>query len=94
MMLAGKEGTSWYESGWHRGVEGKIRKLIAYSPILLDDAPAKRIWSVAVVAPISEVEEAIHNIQIRQFLFSFSLSVSYFSGPFLSSLSWQNGLQP
>jgi PAS domain S-box-containing protein len=71
MMLAGKEGTSWYESGWHRGVEGKIRKLIAYSPILLDDAPAKRIWSVAVVAPISEVEEAIHNIQIRQFLFQF-----------------------
>jgi two-component system, NtrC family, sensor kinase len=71
MMLAGKEGTSWYESGWHRGVEGKIRKLIAYSPIVLDDAPEKRIWSVAVVAPISEVEEAIHNIQIRQFLFQF-----------------------
>jgi len=71
MMLAGKEGTSWYESGWHRGVEGKIRKLIAYSPIVLDDAPEKRIWSVAVVAPVSEVEEAIHNIQIRQFLFQF-----------------------
>ena len=71
MMLTGKEGTSWYVSGWHRGQEGTINKLIAYSPIVLSDLAETRSWSVAVVAPISEVEEAIHNIQIRQFLFQF-----------------------
>lgn len=24
-MLRGEEGTSWYISGWHRGVEGEIK---------------------------------------------------------------------
>jgi len=51
--------------------EGTIKKLIAYSPIVLSALAETRTWSVAVVAPISEVEEAIHNIQIRQFLFQF-----------------------
>jgi len=68
MMLTGKEGTSWYVSGWHRGTEGTIKKLIAYSPILLSDLAETRIWSVAVVAPVSEVEGAIHGIQIQQFM--------------------------
>jgi PAS domain-containing protein len=71
MMLTGKEGTSWYVSGWHRGKEGTIKKLIAYSPIVLSDLAETRIWSVAVVAPVSEVEEAIHNIQISQLVFQF-----------------------
>ncbi len=64
MMMKGKEGTSWYISGWHRGEEGKIRKLIAYSPIRLN--AEDKLWSVAVVAPLSEVEDAIHSIHIRQ----------------------------
>jgi PAS domain S-box-containing protein len=68
MMLKGKEGTSWYISGWHRGIEGEIKKLIAYTPIMLDKDDAARIWSVAVVAPITEVESIIRSIQIRQFL--------------------------
>ncbi len=68
MMLTGKEGTSWYVSGWHRGKEGTIKKLIAYSPIVLSDLAETRTWSVAVVAPVSEVEGAIHGIQIRQFM--------------------------
>ena len=68
LMLTGKEGTSWYVSGWHRGKEGAIKKLIAYSPIVLDDLAETRIWSVAVVAPVSEVEGAIQGIQIRQFI--------------------------
>ncbi len=68
-MLAGKEGTSWYISGWHRGRESEMKKLIAYSPIrLLPDKGGEQIWSVAVVAPVSEVEGAIHSIQVRQFL--------------------------
>lgn len=68
MMLAGKEGTSWYTSGWHRGQEGEMRKLIAYAPIDLSTEHDNRIWSVAVVAPISEVEGTIHDIQFRQFV--------------------------
>lgn len=63
-MMKGEEGTSWYISGWHRGDEGKIRKLIAYSPIRLN--AEGQLWSVAVVAPSSEVEDAIHSIHIRQ----------------------------
>lgn len=68
MMLAGQEGSSWYITGWHRGKEGKLKKLIAYSPIIIDDIVNKKIWSVAVVAPVSEVESAVHEIQIRQFI--------------------------
>ncbi len=66
MMLTGKEGMSWYISGWHRGQEGEMKKLIAYTPIHLTISE-KPLWSVAVVAPVSEVEDAIHSIQIRQF---------------------------
>lgn len=65
-MLHGDEGTSWYISGWHRGVTGKVKKLIGYAPVRIGAANASRVWSVAVVAPISEVEEAIHNVYVRQ----------------------------
>jgi PAS domain S-box-containing protein len=67
-MLKGEEGTSWYISGWHRGQEGEIKKLIAYAPIHLSKEPRNLIWSVGVVAPISEVEGAIRGIQVRQVL--------------------------
>ncbi len=67
-MLKGEEGTSWYISGWHRGKEGEIKKLIAYAPVKLEGTgKAENIWSIAVVAPISEVEGAIHSIYIQQF---------------------------
>jgi len=65
-MLKGKAGTSWYISGWHRGVTGTVKKLIAYAPVHLGAANTTRIWSVAVVAPISEVEDAIHTVYVRQ----------------------------
>jgi len=65
-MLKGEEGTSWYISGWHRGATGRLKKLIAYAPIHIGAANATRIWSVAVVAPISEVEEAVHAVYVRQ----------------------------
>lgn len=68
LMLTGKEGASAYISGWHGGKEGRIKKLIAYSPVRLDPAAERRFWSVAVVAPVSEVEDSIHAIQVRQFL--------------------------
>ncbi|MGD9023054.1 MAG: PAS domain S-box protein, partial [Deltaproteobacteria bacterium] len=65
-MLQGDEGTSWYVSGWHRGVTGTIKKLIAYAPVHIGAANASRVWSVAVVAPISEVEDTVHAVYVRQ----------------------------
>ncbi|MDI6889570.1 MAG: ATP-binding protein [Thermodesulfovibrionales bacterium] len=83
-MLKGKEGTSWYISGWHRGQEGKIKKLIAYAPIRLDDTnKAENIWSVAAVAPINEVEGTIRGIQIGQFLLEGVVVFGILSGGFL-----------
>lgn len=67
-MLKGDEGTSWYISGWHRGRAGEIKKLIAFAPIRLSSTGKGEIWSVAVVAPISEVEGTVRGIQIGQFL--------------------------
>jgi two-component system NtrC family sensor kinase len=95
-MLKGEEGTSWYISGWHRGIEGEVKKLIAYTPIRLDDKMSKRIWSVAVVAPISEVEGAIHSIHIQQFsLQAVIISVILLGGLFINFmlLSWSNVLE-
>ncbi len=58
-MLKGREGTGWYISGWHRGITGEIKKLIAYCPIVISDNPPQK-WSAAIVAPVSEIEEAVH----------------------------------
>ena len=67
-MLQGEEGTSWYISGWHRGKVGKMEKLIAFAPVHIGAANTKRIWSVAVVAPISEVQDAVQSVYVRQFM--------------------------
>jgi two-component system NtrC family sensor kinase len=95
-MLKGEEGTSWYTSGWHRGIEGEIKKLIAYTPIRLGERSENRIWSVAVVAPTSEVEGAIHSIHIQQFsLQAIIISVILLGGLFINFmiLSWSNILE-
>ena len=54
-MMAGEEGTGRYVSGWHRGEIGEIEKLVAYTPVHING----NIWSVAVCAPVCEVEEMI-----------------------------------
>ena len=66
-MLKGLEGMGWYFAGWHRGITGKIKKLIAFSPILVSESPPQK-WSVAVVAPVSEIEGAVHKGYLMQFL--------------------------
>ncbi len=96
MMLKGKEGTSWYISGWHKGVEEEMKKLIAYAPIRLSDKNDNLIWSVAVVAPISEVEGAIHDIQIRQFMLEGVVILSILFGGLLiitMMLRWSSSLE-
>jgi two-component system NtrC family sensor kinase len=65
-MLKGVEGTSWYISGWHGDVKKEMKKLIAYAPVHL--TPGQDLnWSIAVAAPLSEVEGVIHSVYIRQF---------------------------
>ena len=96
MMLTGKEGTSWYVSGWHRGKEGTIKKLIAYSPIVLSALAETKTWSVAVVAPVSEVEGAIHGIQIQQLMMQAILIVIIMAGSLIVislMVRWSSSLQ-
>lgn len=95
LMLAGKEGTSWYISGWHKGEEREMKKLIAYTPIHLNE-PENRLWSIAVVAPISEVENAIHSIHVRQFsLQSLLIIILLLGGVTVISLmiTWSHSLE-
>ncbi len=66
-MLNGEEGMGTYISGWHRGLEGQMTKLIAFAPVESPVLPPGRIWSVAVVAPISEVADIIQKIYVRHF---------------------------
>ena len=63
-MMKGEEGTGIYESWWHRDIKGKITKLIAFTPIKYK-ALNGRVWSIAVVAPISEVADAIDKAYTR-----------------------------
>ncbi|MBI4677166.1 MAG: PAS domain-containing protein [Elusimicrobia bacterium] len=66
-MLRGEEGAGEYVSGWHLGIEGEMAKLIAFTPVKTPALPGRRAWSVAVVAPKSEVAAAVHRIYTRHF---------------------------
>ncbi len=79
-VMAGREGIGRYISGWHRGKTGRVEKLIAYSPIHVID----RVWSVAVVAPVEEVdkiirEAGIHALLTFAFIILFLLLASFIS---------------
>lgn len=78
-MLRGKQGTGWYYSGWHRGITGQIKKLIAYSPVNISGSPHQR-WSVAVASPISEIEGTVQKIYMRQILMQGFILVIIISG--------------
>lgn len=77
-MLQGDEGTGTYISGWHRGMSGEITKLISYTPVRSASLPIGTAWSVAVVAPISEVAEAVHRVYIRLFWTEVALIAGLF----------------
>ncbi len=78
-MLNGEEGTGIYISGWHRGIhEGEITKLIAFTPVKSTLFPAGDMWSVAVVAPIIEVAEAVHSMYVRHFVAEVALIAGMF----------------
>ena len=56
LMMVGAEGKDRYISGWHRTQDGEVEKLVAYSPIQILNG----IWSVAVCAPVNEVEGIVN----------------------------------
>ncbi|MFH1147677.1 MAG: ATP-binding protein [Pseudomonadota bacterium] len=66
-MLRGNESTGTYTSGWHGDMVGPMEKLIAYTPARIE-SPYGYIWSVAVVAPIHEIEGSISAVYERQIL--------------------------
>lgn len=89
-MLQGEQGSSWYFSGWHGGERGKIKKLIAYSPIRLELPGDALKGSVAVAAPVGEVDEAIHAVYVRQFLMQGVIIFAIILGGLvLLGFSWQ-----
>jgi len=95
-MLKGEEGKSWYISGWHRGVEGEIKKLIAYAPINLKEKTEPLIWSIAVVAPISEVEGAIQTVHFQQMILQgIIIVIILLGGLFINFIlvTWSNILE-
>ncbi len=79
-MLRGQEGVGEYESGWHRQMLGPIRKLIGYSPIHLDAAPGSPSWSVAVVAPTSEVQGMVRALFLRQLFIQAAIVLAILVG--------------
>lgn len=85
-MLTGQEGWGTYISGWHAGMAGEIHKLIAYAPVKLGDPGFGKgsgtlpTWSVAVVAPASEVEGVVHTLYMRQFFLQVIIGFFVLSG--------------
>jgi PAS domain S-box-containing protein len=76
-MMKGEEGKGIYESWWHRSLKGQITKLIAFTPIS-NDLLGNRTWSIAVVAPISEVAEELDSAYIRHLLAELFIVIGMF----------------
>jgi signal transduction histidine kinase len=81
-LLAGKEGVTEYDSGWHRQKLGQMPKLAAYTPINFNkglvtgvtelEDPTHNLWGVAVVAPVEEVYGQVKEV-LHQELFLAAL---------------------
>ena len=75
-LLAGKEGVTEYDSGWHRQKLGQMPKLAAYVPISFDkglirgvtemETPAHNLWGVCVVAPVEEVSGQVSEVMHQE----------------------------
>ena len=83
-LLAGHEGVTEYDSGWHRQKLGQMPKLAAYFPISFSkglitgvtdlEDPAHNRWGVCVVAPVEEVSGQVQEV-LHQELFLAGLFV-------------------
>jgi signal transduction histidine kinase len=75
-LLAGREGVTEYDSGWHRQKLGQIPKLAAYTPIKFNkrlitgvtevEDPAHNLWGVCVVAPVAEVAGQVTEVMHQE----------------------------
>lgn len=96
-LLKGEEGAGWYVSGWHRGLIYEVKKLFAYSPIFLSkEDDTGNLWSVAVVAPETEVYGIIRSLVIRQWLIAGAFQLVVFACLAVAiyfSLRWSRILQ-
>ncbi len=97
-LLRGEEGTDWYISGWHWDVSGEMRKLLAFSPVALPPDPdgERRVWSVGLAAPDSEVYGLMQPVVVRQWLMVglFFLAVLFAAAGFLFiALRWSETLK-
>jgi two-component system, NtrC family, sensor histidine kinase HydH len=104
-LLKGEEGTSTYETGWHRETIGRTSKLIAYTPVRFPDQPkaaaaqislAPVFWSVAVVTPKKEVSGILGAVSKQQWgtagLLTLIIILSALGTIFLA-LRWSSTLQ-
>jgi two-component system, NtrC family, sensor kinase len=94
-MLKGQEGTGFYESGWHRDFHGQVRKLIAYTPIRIG-RDLSRQWSIAIVAPVAEIEALVRQAYNRQLLLQFlmfSVIALSVAALFISERRWARFLE-
>ncbi len=91
-MMAGEEGAGRYLSGWHRGQRGRIEKLVAYTPVRMNGYT----WSVAVCAPVGEVEAIIKGAKRTEWitlgLVILTLAIGGFFLLFLS-YRWSRALE-
>jgi len=75
-LLAGREGVTEYDSGWHRQKLGQIPKLAAYTPIKFNkglitgvtdvEDPTHNLWGVCVVAPVAEVAGQVTEVMHQE----------------------------
>lgn len=75
-LLAGNEGVTEYDSGWHRQRLGQMPKLAAYVPIRFDkglirgitetEDPVHNLWGVCVVAPVEEVSGPVSEVMHQE----------------------------
>ena len=105
LILQGKEGSGFYESGWHRQRLGLTPKLAAYTPIRFQKGLIRgrieledlkhNLWGVAVVAPVEEVSgqvsEVLHQVLFLVGLF-FLLVLLATGGFIIVALGWNKVL--
>lgn len=93
-MIKGLEGTGTYVAAWHRGATGPVEKLIAYTPISISESPPIR-WSVAVVAPVYEIEAAMGRIhRLQAFLQAVVLLVGVAAGSvYFFQMRWRRRVE-
>ncbi|MFN2268273.1 MAG: ATP-binding protein, partial [Desulfonatronovibrio sp.] len=97
-LLTGKEGSDWYISGWHGDETARLKKLLAYSPVIFTPEHQyyeANIWSVGIAAPEGEVYGLIQPIVIRQWTvagFFLFIVISALLTLYLISLRWNKAL--